>query len=434
MINQQQYNYAYLQQFCEDNKIELVDEYSKENKMTRISIIQGKCKGENCGGFFKKSFRQLFETYDLCTSCLYKQRRIIQSDTNIYSVSSLLLYCNDNNITLTKNYIEPIGRETKIEGKCKNIECVKIFTKKFRMLIISNGYCEDCTNNNKAKKVSISRIESRTRIDFENSLASHPRNINFSKKNGENIDMKYIPLGTHEKYIFDCDVCNHEFITSPAKISIGRWCPYCCIPQKKLCGSSECKKCFDKSCASNIKMIENWSTQNQNKPEFIFKNGDTTIFLDCDKCNRTFDMRSKSIENGHWCRFCINKTEKILYEKLIEYFPSIIAQFSPDWINPKRYDFCILEYKIIIELDGEQHFRQVWNWKSPDEQQTCDKFKQECANKNGYSIIRILQADVFNDKYDWKTELINNIEKIKKENIIKNVYMCKNNEYEKFIN
>ena len=45
------------------------------------------------------------------------------------------------------------------EGKCKNIECIKIFSKKFRMLIITNGYCEDCTNNNKAKKVSVSRIE-----------------------------------------------------------------------------------------------------------------------------------------------------------------------------------------------------------------------------------------------------------------------------------
>ena len=45
MINKQQYNYEYLQQFCEDNKIELIDEYSKENKTTRISIIQGKSPG-----------------------------------------------------------------------------------------------------------------------------------------------------------------------------------------------------------------------------------------------------------------------------------------------------------------------------------------------------------------------------------------------------
>jgi len=92
------------------------------------------------------------------------------------------------------------------------------------------------------------------------------------------------------------------------------------------------------------------------------------------------------------------------------------------------------EPKIIIELDGKQHFEQVWNWKLPEEQYKNDKFKQECANKNGYSVIRLLQEDVLYDKYDWKTELINNIEKIKIDNIIQNIYMCKNNEYDKFTN
>ena len=71
-------------------------------------------------------------------------------------------------------------------------------------------------------------------------------------------------------------------------------------------------------------------------------------------------------------------------------------------------------------------------WKSPEEQKERDKYKEKCANNNGYSVIRILQTDVFNDIYDWKTELINNIEKIKTDNIIQNIYMCKNNEYEQF--
>ena len=70
----------------------------------------------------------------------------------------------------------------------------------------------------------------------------------------------------------------------------------------------------------------------------------------------------------------------------------------------------------------------------PEEQFKNDKYKEKCANDNGYSIIRLLQIDVFNDKYDWKNELINNIEKIKTDNIIQNIYMCKNNEYADFIN
>lgn len=53
------------------------------------------------------------------------------------------------------------------------------------------------------------------------------------------------------------------------------------------------------------------------------------------------------------------------------------------------YDFVI--HKIIIELDGLQHFQQVGNWKSPTENLIRDKYKEDCANNNGYSIIRILQ-------------------------------------------
>jgi hypothetical protein len=72
------------------------------------------------------------------------------------------------------------------------------------------------------------------------------------------------------------------------------------------------------------------------------------------------------------------------------------------------------------------------NWKSPEENQKTDKYKMKCANENDYSIIRLLQEDVLYDKYDWKTELMNNIEKIKIDNIIQNIYMSKNNEYQHF--
>ena len=44
-------------------------------------------------------------------------------------------------------------------------------------------------------------------------------------------------------------------------------------------------------------------------------------------------------------------------------------------------------------------------------------------------MIRILQKDVLFNRYDWLPELLANIEKIKTEGIVQNIYMCKNNEY-----
>lgn len=90
------------------------------------------------------------------------------------------------------------------------------------------------------------------------------------------------------------------------------------------------------------------------------------------------------------------------------------------------------EYKLIIESDGPQHFRQISNWSSPVERFQNDRYKENCANDNGYSIIRLSQEDVLNDTYDWENELCNAIGQIKTQDGITNMYLSKNNEYDNF--
>ena len=128
-------------------------------------------------------------------------------------------------------------------------------------------------------------------------------------------------------------------------------------------------------------------------------------------------------------KFYQYKTEAKLYNLLITIYPTSIRQFTPEWVKPKRFDFCIPEYKIIIELDGRQHFQQVSNWSSPESQFENDKYKEKCANDNGYSVIRIIQEDVFDDTYDWFKELCDVIEEIKNNNDVSNVYFDRNEEY-----
>ena len=72
---------------------------------------------------------------------------------------------------------------------------------------------------------------------------------------------------------------------------------------------------------------------------------------------------------------------------------------------------------------------QISNWRTPEEQYESDQYKEKCANENGFSVIRIIQGDVWNDKYEWLNELIQNIIKLTSDNIKQNIYMCKNSEY-----
>jgi very-short-patch-repair endonuclease len=183
--------------------------------------------------------------------------------------------------------------------------------------------------------------------------------------------------------------------------------------------------------------IEEANEKHGNKYDYfkvIYKNAFTNITICC-KEHGEFLQTPKHHLRGQGCPFCVNKTEAKLYEKLQPLYPTLITQFKQEWCKKQKqlpFDFCIPEYKIIIELDGPQHFQQISNWSSPEEQFENDKYKEQCANDNGYSVIRLLQEDVFYDTYDWAKELCETIEEIKNGDEIANVYLCKNEEYNIF--
>jgi very-short-patch-repair endonuclease len=183
--------------------------------------------------------------------------------------------------------------------------------------------------------------------------------------------------------------------------------------------------------------IKNANIKHNNKYDYSkinYINARTKITIICEK-HGEFEQQPDSHLRGSGCPYCINKTEGKLREKITIFYPTLQTQFKQEWCKKTLYlpfDFCIPEYKIIIELDGPQHFRQISNWESPETQFDNDKYKEECANQNGYSVIRLLQEDVFYDTYNWVKELCDAIEEIKAFNGITNVYLCKNNEYDKY--
>ena len=168
------------------------------------------------------------------------------------------------------------------------------------------------------------------------------------------------------------------------------------------------------------------------KCEYV--NCSTNMTIICRKhgeFQQTYDNHSR----GAGCPSCRWKTEGKLYDTLKSKYPTIQRQFKADWCKNKTYlpfDFCIPELKALFELDGGQHFIQVSNWASPEEQFQNDIYKQKCANENGYSVIRLLQEDVLYDRYDWCKKVDDAIEEIKNSDEPKNIYLCENNEYYRY--
>ena len=264
------------------------------------------------------------------------------------------------------------------------------------------------------------------------SFQSHEKAKYWSLKN-ETIP-RNIFLNTNKKYIFDCNKCNHAFSASCLNVNYTFWCPYCA--NQKLCNNVECIECYNKSFATNEKS-KFWSIKNEINPKNVFKNANKKYLFDCDVCNSEFNAKLNMVNGSNtWCPYCKNKTELKLYNQLIKIYPNINRQFKVEWCKNKSFlpfDFVILEYKIIIELDGEQHFKQISNWENPIDIHKMDIYKMKCANNNKFCVIRILQLDVCNDNFDWLNEIMQAIIKLIKENIIQNIFICKNNIYDIFI-
>ena len=72
------------------------------------------------------------------------------------------------------------------------------------------------------------------------------------------------------------------------------------------------------------------------------------------------------------------------------------------------FDIIIEPLQIIVEVDGEQHFKEVKHFKrvTLKQVQARDRFKEKRAKKKGYSVIRIKQDDVWYNRFDWQKRLV----------------------------
>ncbi len=255
---------------------------------------------------------------------------------------------------------------------------------------------------------------------FQKSFATNAKAIHWADIN--ECKPRDVLNSSGKSFYFNCDKCSHIISMKPNSINDGAWCVYCA--HQKLC-DKDCNTCFENSFASST-MSKHWSKKNNISPRMCFKYSNQKYIFDCPFCNFDYIAILNGVSNNRWCPCIKYKTEAKLFEFLnLNYKQLIEKQKRFDWCrnDNKRFlpfDLLIEDYKLIIECDGIQHFCQVQTWKDPISTQQTDKYKMKCANENGYSVIRIYQEDVWNEKNNWGDKLKN---AIKKYDIPKNIYI-----------
>ena len=72
-----------------------------------------------------------------------------------------------------------------------------------------------------------------------------------------------------------------------------------------------------------------------------------------------------------------------------------------------HHDFCLLDLKILIEIDGPHHIKKIAQWAvSGDKQQARDTTKTLYALHNGFHVIHVYEPDIKPNDADWKIEIM----------------------------
>lgn len=122
--------------------------------------------------------------------------------------------------------------------------------------------------------------------------------------------------------------------------------------------------------------------------------------------NNYITMLKAIIKDFNWedSKFIRHKTEAFLFNFLKRHFSNVKPQFKLDScknVNHLPFDFVLEDTKIIIELDGPQHFKDTGKMKKNIER---DLFKMKKAKESGYKLIRISQEDVLKFKDTFLNE------------------------------
>lgn len=199
-------------------------------------------------------------------------------------------------------------------------------------------------------------------------------------------------------YKYKCLICGNIDIIFEINLIKRQGCNVCCIPSHKV-----------------LKGYNDMWTTNPNLAKLLADPDDGYKYTEhnghyvdwkCPNCGNF--IKNKKIEDinkyGLSCPRCsdgISFGQKILFNVLNQLHIDVVTEKTFDWINKKRYDFYIPKYKIIIEVNGKQHYEKNDRGRSLKEEQENDKLKKELAITNGVKLENYIVIDCRKSELDW---------------------------------
>lgn len=247
----------------------------------------------------------------------------------------------------------------------------------------------DSIISNKVKYNSCSYCKG-TKVNHTNSLAA--KNPLLAKEWHPTLNGELTPhdvascLG--RKFWWICSE-NHVWEAKMSNRANGNGCPYC--------NGYQAWKGFN----------DMWTT-NPELAKLLLNRKDGYLSTECSlrrvdwKCNCGNIIKNRTVANvnkkGLSCTACSDgksQAEKFIYGLLKEYYgEDFETEKTFKWSNQRRYDFYLPTINTIIEVHGEQHYKDSKNFNSltAKESQEIDAFKEESAFRNDIKKYIVIDA------------------------------------------
>ena len=243
-------------------------------------------------------------------------------------------------------------------------------------------------------------------------------------------------------YKYKCNKCPNEDWIEESNLLSGRGCNVCCYPSKKvLIGYNDLN-------TTNPEIVKYFLNEDD---AYKYSNGSgKRIKVKCPDCGCIKEIAIYDlIDRGFSCKKCSHSksySEKFMTSLLEQLSMDFIPEYSPEWLNGRRFDFYIPLMQLIIEMDGaigHGYKDNLRNGTTKEELKEIDKWKDEQASIHNLKVIRIncnyncvknrfnyIKTNVLNSELNNLLNLNNinwdEVEKFSTANIIKMVCDKKN--------
>ena len=228
--------------------------------------------------------------------------------------------------------------------------------------------------------------------------ASKCTTADFSKYVHDVTSGEYILEGTYVDYYTKVDIlhttCGFRYSVRPSKFKHGNRCPDCARVSNTRNRTHTHAMFMEK--VKLLKLNEDFIICGK------YVNTDTLLSIQCRKCDHKYDILPNNLtSNLTKCPVCttilprkskkVMLIEKLLLEKQFNFKTEIRFEECRN-IRPLPFDFALLDINLLIEYDGEQHFKAINSVGGTSGQRKTainDKIKNKFCINNEISLLRI---------------------------------------------